>query len=227
MTSNGVAVVTCVTDDHDHIGDHKYMDGVDYIFFTDGMSMPLEDRWTSILLDPEVVPTDLDPRRRSKYPKIYPWFSPLLKSYEYVIWIDGSMQILDKFFPMKIIDHMSDKGWIISPHFDGRDCAYGEATIRPPKYASEPLDEQVAHYRREGFPEHYGLYECGVQARKMNAPEIEDLGRMWLEENLAWSYQDQVSLPYVLWKAEFQPDVLAKSWRDYGWLHVNAHRSER
>jgi len=50
------------------------------------------------------------------------------------------------------------KPWTIisgSPHFDGRHCAYGEATIRPPKYANEPLDEQVAFYQSEGFPYEY------------------------------------------------------------------------
>jgi hypothetical protein len=35
------------------------------------------------------------------------------------------------------------------------------------KYANEPLDEQCDFYRSEGFPEQYGLYECGVSARDL------------------------------------------------------------
>lgn len=224
--TNKIVVYTCVTNGYDHVGEHKFADDVDYWYFTDReMSFGPESNFVPVMLNEAWVPTNLDPRRRAKYPKCWPWFSNILKEYDYAIWIDGSMQILDAEFPHKILEHMTN-GWVISPHFDGRDCAYGEATIRPPKYANEPLDEQVEHYKKKGFPEHQGLYECGVMARDMKNPKVEEVGRRWLRENLEWSYQDQVSLPYVLWKTGFKPDVLPTSWRDTGWLHVSAHRSE-
>lgn len=224
---NKIAVYTCVTNGYDHDMSHKYDEtgDVDYFYFTDGMSFPKDDRWQPVLLEEVWVPLALDPRRRAKYPKLWPYFAKEIRDYKYTVWVDGSMSILNPTFPQEIVKYIQN-GWVISPHFDGRDCAYGEATIRPEKYRNEPLDEQVEHYEKEGFPHNYGLYECGVMARDMENTKVEEASRFWLGENLKWSYQDQVSLPYVLWKTGYKPDVLPQSWRDYDWLHVSAHRSE-
>src|SRR5438445_8639 len=156
-------IYTAVTGGHDHQTSHAYTPGVDYIYFTDGHSSPPSKVWTVVQLHNDL---GLDDRRLAKIPKVYPHYFQELRRYKYAIWIDGSMEILNRRFPKEILNYL-DNGFVISPHFDGRDCAYGEATIRPPKYANEPLDEQVEHYREEGFPEHFGLYECGVNARDM------------------------------------------------------------
>ena len=220
--SNEIAVVTAVTGSYDHVGTHKhYRHDVDYLFFTDGTSEPKDGIWQ--LRDiPEF--TD-DPWKRAKLPKINPHAIEELRDYKYVIWIDGSMQIINAGFIDSILSYI-DHGLVLSPHFDGRDCGYGEATIRPPKYQNERLDDQCNFYRSEGFPEHYGLWEAGVEARKMHSPGLEDFEEMWMKQIMDWTIQDQVSLGYSLWKTGFTPDVLDKSWRDYGWLHINAHRRE-
>ena len=90
-----------------------------------------------------------------------------------MIWIDGDMGIVSKVFVLEIMSYMKN-GFVVSPHFDGRHCAYGEATIRPPKYANEPLDEQVAFYVSEGFPTEFGLYECGVSVRDLTNPKVKE-----------------------------------------------------
>lgn len=216
-----IAVITSVTGNYDHEMRHTYTSGVDYFYFTDGKSRSADSRWQRVML-PDL---DIHPRRLAKLPKLHPHSFPEIASYDFVIWIDGSMSIEDENFPHAILSYLNG-GLVLSPHFDGRDCAYGEATIRPPKYASEPLDEQVEFYRDEGFPEHYGLYEAGVHARRMNYPGLSELGELWLDQNMRFSYQDQVSLPYCLWKLQFTPDVLPQSFRNYNWVHINAHKSE-
>ena len=216
-----IAIVTAVAGNYDHVGNHVYNEGVDYLYYTDGGSAPVDDFWK--LRELPKIP--LDPRRVAKFPKLHPHYFEELRSYKYVIWIDGSMQIVKRNFVEEILSYMNT-GLVISPHFDGRDCGYGEATIRPPKYASEPLDEQVAYYYSQRFPEHFGLYEAGVQARDMRSSEVSNLGETWLGQNLMWSYQDQVSLGYCLWKTGFVPDVLPKSFREFKWVHINAHKSE-
>lgn len=219
-----IAVVTAVAGDYDHIGSHQhYRSGVDYLFFTDGRSMPKDPQW-------EVVPLPdinvLDHRRLAKFPKLNPHYFEALRDYDYVIWIDGSMQIIHNNFVDDLLSYMKGSGLLLSPHFDGRDCGYGEATIRPKKYVNEPLDEQCAHYRSQGFPEHYGLWEAGLHARDMRSALVKTFGEIWLDENLAWSYQDQVSLGYSLWRSGLTPDVLPRSFRDFKWVHLNAHKSE-
>ena len=220
---NEIAVVTAVTANYDHVGNHEYIPDVDYIFFTDGQAFPADSRWKVFYL-PTNLPTNV-PRKIAKYPKLNPHSLPELEGYRYVIWIDGSMQIKKKEFVPSILSFL-DNGLVLSPHFDGRDCGYGEASIRPLKYADQPLDEQCDFYRSEGFPENYGLWECGVQARDMTKPGVREFGELWMQQVLEWTTQDQVSCGYSLWKSGFKPDVLPKSWRDYGWLHLNAHKRE-
>lgn len=214
-------VYTAVAGDYEHLGPHVFEDGVDYVYFTD-YSRPVQPEWR---IEDLTLFKHLHPRRAAKIPKAAPHEFSVLEQYRYAIWIDGDMQIQSGSFVEEFLSYMHN-GLVLTPHFDNRHCAYGEATIRPAKYASEPLDAQVAFYEREGFPQEQGLYEGGVIARDMRDQRVRELGARWLVQNMIFSYQDQVSLPYVLWKMKFRPDVLPKSFRDFGWVHINAHRFE-
>jgi hypothetical protein len=214
-------VYTAVAGDYEHLGTHVFEDGVDYVYFSD-CSRPIQSRWQ---VEDLSAFKHLHPRRAAKIPKVAPHEFAILEKYRYAIWIDGDMQIQSESFVEELLSYMRN-GMVLTPHFDGRHCAYGEATIRPAKYASEPLDAQVAFYEQEGFPLEQGLYEGGVIGRDMRNAKVRELGFRWLAQNMIFSYQDQVSLPYCLWKMRFSPGVLPKSFRDFGWVHINAHKSE-
>lgn len=220
---NEVAIITASCGGYDHIRTSKVCPDADYLYFTCEPQLVPSAEWRKVML-PDMG--HLDFRRQAKLAKLNPHAIPELRDYRYVIWIDGDMEIRNIRFKDEILSYMKN-GFVISPHFEavpgGRHCAYGEATIRPEKYQKEPLDQQVAYYRRMGFPENYGLYEGGVAARDMHNKDVENLGVLWMQQNLLWSYQDQVSLPYCLWKTGFEPDVLPKSFRQFGWVHINAH----
>jgi hypothetical protein len=221
-----VAVVTAVTAKYDAPRRDTHFDqGVDYLFYADDASARLvRSPWQR-----RYLPTDEDehPRRLAKRPKLNPHRYVELLDYRYVVWVDGGIHIRSPDFVREIIAHIGKSGIVLSPHHDGRTDAYSEATIRPPKYADEPLDEQVAAYRRAGYPGDNGLYECGVMARDMTNPRVKELGQFWEGEVERFSYQDQVSLPYCLWALDFTPDVLPQTFRKMGWVAVNGHRSER
>ena len=219
------AVYTCVTNGFDYTRHQKMIDGVDFYYFTDGKNDPSPQIGWKVCRMSDATLSDIDPRRSAKIIKVNPFMSDILKGYRYTIWIDGSMQIMSSTFVPEILSYLSS-GMVISPHFDGRKCAYGEATIRPAKYAKEPLDQQVEFYKKEGFPENYGLYECGLMARDMTNSIVKDFSDLWLEQNFSWSYKDQVSFPYCLWKLNYVPDILPKSFRDFQWVHINAHAKE-
>lgn len=217
---NNTVICTAVTGGYDYAIDSIKIDGCDYLYFTDGEAdYPYPSPWEVILLGDE----NLDNRRRSKRPKLNPHSIPVLNKYKYMIWIDGDMGVVNPNFVTEILSYMKN-GFVASPHFDGRKCAYGEATIRPPKYSKEPLDEQCEFYLSEGFPTEYGLYECGVSARDLSNPKVKQLGELWHQQNLSWSYQDQVSFPYCLWKVGLEPDVLPSTFRDMNWVYLSAHR---
>lgn len=222
-------ICTAVTGGYDYAFRQPPLLGVDYIFFTDGNSPnEIPSPWKIEFL-PE-CDSHLDNRRRAKRPKLNPHSIPILNNYKYMIWIDGEMQIINPNFVDEMMQFMNN-GFVASLHPDaavenGRYCAYGEATIRPPKYASEPLDAQCDFYRSEGFPENYGLYACGLSARDMTNEKVKQIGELWHEQNLTWSYQDQVSFPYCLWKYNFKPDILPKTLYHMGWLSLNLHKKE-
>lgn len=218
-----IAITTAVTNAYDHMRVNELLrDDIDYYFFTDDASEHLvpQKHWRRVRLE-----TNGHPRRDSKPPKLNPHQFDFLREYDYVIWVDGSITIHNFDFPNELLSHLNN-GMVLSPHFDGRKDAYGEATIRPPKYALEPFDEQCAYYRGQGFPTGYGLYECGIIARNMKSEPVELLGKLWMDQIELWSIQDQVSLPYCLWRLEYEPDVLPQSFRDYGWVNVGAHMKE-
>jgi hypothetical protein len=80
-----------------------------------------------------------------------------------------------------------------------RDCIYEEAevSLSMKKYQGEPIAEQVASYYSDGHPEHWGLWGGMVIARK-HTRKVKAFGRAWQQENDIWSFQDQISEPFVL-----------------------------
>lgn len=220
---NDIAVITGVAGGYDSPQEQPDIENVDYIFFTDGESMPEKDGcWQVADLN---APSHLDPRRQAKFPKCYPQQYPILKNYKYVIWMDGTMGIQKESYPEQILSYM-DNGVVFSPHFDDRDN-YSEATITAhPKYHNEPLAEQAEFYRSVGMPKGIRLLECTTLAWDPNYAPAAELGALWLQQNLTWSYQDQVSLPYVIWKLDYKPGLLPCSWREFEWTWMNLHTKD-
>jgi hypothetical protein len=65
------------------------------------------------------------------------------------------------------------------------------------KYHGLPVIPQVEAYR-SAVPMHAGLYACGVIVRREPSERLNRAHELWWQENIKWTYQDQLSLPYVL-----------------------------
>ena len=127
-------------------------------------------------------------------------FSPR-RIYDYTVWIDGSIQVKSADFVDRVISSISDGGWAMFRHPD-RNCIYDEAhvAVQMKKYQNVPIMGQIAHYRDEGCPRNNGLFAAGIIARRTRAPRLSAINRAWWRENQRWTYQDQLSLPVVLWR---------------------------
>lgn len=66
------------------------------------------------------------------------------------------------------------------------------------RYAREPMRLQYTSYRESGFPD-TDLF-CGGLFIRRNAPKVNAAFEDWFLQNVKWSIQDQISLPYILWK---------------------------
>lgn len=96
----------------------------------------------------------------------------------------------------------------LEPHADivlrqhrPRDCAYDEGKwlIRKGIYDSENIQRQMNFYKKEKFPTHNGLYVSGQLFRR-HTKRLKEFSKLWWEQVERFSYRDQVSLPYTIWK---------------------------
>ena len=209
-------VYTSIYGDYDNLKPQPDI-GVDYICFTDNPNLK-SDTW-DVRYEP--IYQHLHPRLRAKFHKLICPFDTLS------LFIDGSIEIIDP----DIFDELSNflhNGWATYIHPSGRDCIKSELLESLPmeKYQGLPLQEQVDYYFKQGMPEHFGLFACGVMLRD---GKFEDFGSKWMLENLAWTYQDQISLPYLVWKEKFPLDSIKldqyAQWSDPGTelFKIHAH----
>lgn len=165
----------------------------------------------------------MHPRREAKVPKCFPFLYAALGT-DVTIWLDGSMAVCSPSFvgDMVALADTADVAQFVHPW---RDCIYAEATESAPlpKYREEPVGAQAAAYLEAGHPQHWGLWATGVIVRRHSDPVV-NMGRAWWHEIDHWSYQDQVSQPYVLRQADLRPASIPGGVYDNQWLQYRAHR---
>lgn len=159
----------------------------------------------------------MHPNRAAKHPKFRPW--------EYTdapasVWVDGSCRVFAPWFAAQALSYADPIAQFAHPD---RDCIYDEAreALTVAKYAGEPVSEQAACYMAAGHPEHWGLWAATVIARQ-HTPAVRSLGEAWTAHVDQWSFEDQISQPFVLRNLGLCPAVLPGYYRDNGWLRVEA-----
>jgi hypothetical protein len=213
-----VAVYTAVFGGYDRLIEQPDMPGVDLVCFTDDPGLR-SDQWRVVRA-----------RARARHPRMAAkWFKThphrVLRRYRRTIWIDGGVKIEKKDFADIVLGAASSDGLSLFRHPVRNDiAAEAEFCVPIEKYAGLPMLEQVAHYRRRGFPDRSGLWAGGVIGREDNR-EIRRLGRAWWRENKRWTYQDQLSMPYLLWRFGIEPGVIPYGLWDDQLISLVPHRS--
>ena len=72
--------------------------------------------------------------------------------------------------------------------------------VKLKKDTKENVDRQLNAYRKEGFPEHYGLPQTCILLRYHNEESCIKLMETWWEQLEKYSHRDQLSFNYALWK---------------------------
>lgn len=217
---NSVAVYTAITGEYDTLLPHPDIPGVDWIAHLD-KPQPRDD-WHVVPI-PE---NPAHPRIVAKAYKLLPWLFGEMGRYEHTIWIDGSHQITSPAFVDEALACLSPDGLAMHRH-PMRDCIYAEAGASSwmKKYEGLPIAEQVQHYRMLGHPEHWGLWACGCIARARN-DRLSRLMLDWWDECQRWTYQDQISLPFVLRQAGMRPGEFPYPQYQSPWHAIVGHHSD-
>jgi len=150
--------------------------------------------------------TDLHPRMRAKWYKIFPWEINQLNEYDIIIFLDGCIQINSAFFVEFCIQNLkTDIALFAHPE---RNCIYDEvkASEIMVKYRNEAIHEQAEYYK-SFHPAGAGLYACTVIVRKPTT-RVRALMMSWWHENIKFTWQDQLSLPVICRVHRIKPDIL-------------------
>lgn len=126
-----------------------------------------------------------------------PW---LFTDCDAAVWLDASFEIVDSGFSMWVRQHLERDEFVVWVHPEGRFDYADEAAVcwDWPKYREYPMREQVEAYREAGMPRSWGLFAGGTVGWVFT-DRVKAFGERWYGEQVWWSIQDQVSLPFLLW----------------------------
>ncbi|HEY1098534.1 MAG TPA: glycosyltransferase domain-containing protein [Myxococcota bacterium] len=188
------------------------------------------DRWVCFTDDPAVACPGWDvvveparhrhPRMAAKWHKTHPPADA-----DVSLWVDGSLSFTAEF--VDVLVESLERGDLGLWRHPSRSSIVDEAHVsaRMRKYHGLPVVEQAEHYIAAGHDDH-DLWAGTVLARR-HTPQIAELGEAWWAECVAWTYQDQISLPPLLARAQIAPAELPASLWDNPWITINPHRSRR
>lgn len=124
----------------------------------------------------------------------------LFNNYEYSLYSDCKRPFS---FDFKRILRNLEPGsdFLIRKHRSSRDCAYDEGIycIGIRKDTKESIMKQLRFYEREKFPRHCGLFDASWILRR-HTKRMRAHMRLWWQQVQDYSFRDQISLPYVIWK---------------------------
>lgn len=168
----------------------------DYYYFTDSKIDNSVGAWKYERLDLDFKTHGI--RKCSRFYKLNPGLSPILKEYEHQLYIDGTIELIED--PEKIVELLGPNDLALYKH-PVRKCIYEEAdaVVRLNREKKEPVDKVVAKYREEGFPENLGLTACSIIMRR-NTPKIQEFNELWWKCFEEGSRRDQLSFCYSCWK---------------------------
>lgn len=209
-TMPDIAIITSIHDAYDTLKPTLVQAGVevDWVLVTD--TEPADTRGWRVVVEPR---PDVLPVRAAKAPKFEPWrYTDALAS----VWIDASFRVASADFAAAMLERAKPIAQFTHPW---RDCLYAEAA----EIAALGMDPdgvaawQTRRYREAGHPEGWGLWACGVIARRHTA-SVKRMGAAWAHEVASGSARDQVSQPFVLRAAKLRPAALPGTHLANAWL---------
>ena len=215
-----VAIITAIYGKYDTLNPILSQQGlsVDWVLVTD--RMPEESKGWRVVIEEH---PDVHPNRAAKRPKLLPWkYTDALAS----IWIDGSFCVQSPDFAREAIGYAKPIAQFNHPW---RDCLYQEAVcttaINRYRPQQQLIEEQADFYRKNGHPEHWGLWATGIIAR-YHTKAVRALGMSWMFDINQWSFQDQVSQAFSLREAGLYPEVFPGDYFSSPWIRYTGHKHE-
>ena len=208
-----IAVYMAMFGGYDHVMEPLIQpDNVEYFIITDGQ-MPDGSRWH--VIDPkDVLPPELigDPIRSNRWCKMHPHL--LFPGFEESVYVDSNYLVVSDLTPLTAT--LKDYPVAMFLH-EKRQCVYDEVKVcrLVKRDTAEALNRHERLLREHGVPEHYGLLEAPIIARRHNDPVCVDLMEAWWDAFIHASRRDQISLIDVLWQQQIPVSRLGTLGEDF------------
>lgn len=190
-----LVVYTALFGDYDLLRDPVGEFGdVDFVCFTDQAQL-VSQVW-------DIIHVPAEGRSQVELNRLYKFFPhKFLKEYTMSFYVDSNIQIKEKARELFQFLTESTHAFVLPDHF-ARNCIYQEAEIIVKSKKGDPdlVVTQMRSYKKEGFPENYGLTENNLIFRRHHDPNIIAAMELWWDEFFQKTKRDQLSLMYVLWK---------------------------
>ncbi|MCR5840852.1 MAG: DUF616 domain-containing protein [Bacteroidales bacterium] len=202
-----IAIYTCIIGGYDELQQPRVLEeGFDFICYV-GKGEKTQERigvW-----EIRELPESLgEPALDARWPKMHPHL--LLPEYEYSVWIDGNIALLDgTLYRAAHIKAAAGVKYSGVTHPD-RDCSYEEARkCFDMKYLTAfGLLRVWLFLALHGLPRHAGLNENNIIFRRHGDPDVVALDELWWDRVLHLSRRDQLSLMWCLRRTGLPRDYL-------------------
>ncbi|MBQ6888597.1 MAG: hypothetical protein IJN54_13915 [Lachnospiraceae bacterium] len=133
--------------------------------------------------------------------KVKPW--EVLPEYDYSIWIDPQVQIvgpLEQWYKI----YGRNASFLGFPAYDKDDIYTSVSTTMTEDDRNIELRWKLLQYRKEGFPEHYGLINTNLMLRSHRDETLNQVMRDWWKEMHECNALLEYAFSYAAWKNELK-----------------------
>lgn len=198
------------------------MAGAEFVCFSDrhirewgnweGEKLVTRDRLTAggPFWDLRLIRPTFDNRRNARYCKAMS--HKFFPEADITIWLDGNLRLLIS--PDLAVQKWDKGADLVTFNHPDRGCLYAEAEFCASKRKAKrsELARQTQRYSLAGMPRNWGLPETRCVIRK-HTERIKELNGVWWDEMREFSPRDQVSLPFLCWKAGIRWGVIpGRAW---------------
>ena len=191
-------VYSVIIGQYDKISNFNKQKGYNYFLFSDIYYK--DTNWTIIPISKLIKKKKISKKKMTRYFKLFPHL--FFKYYELSIYLDASyvikgdlnellLRALNPSFDLYFLQHYG--GYKVFKEFS--------AVIHHKKDTKEIINKVKKRYIKEKFPDNLGLTENCIIIRKHNNKKIIKLMKFWWNEIKNYSYRDQLSLNYAIWKS--------------------------
>lgn len=169
--------------------------GIDAYAFTDNPEAAAGGWKTVVVSFPD---KDMHPRMQAKWFKCFP--HELFPQYDVSIWIDAGWNTVSI---DGMVEHLGANNLCFYVHPRNKTLLNElYETMGLEKYKMLPCPSQVASYYQDGYNDESGIVECTSLLRRHNEADAKRFNEAWWNECKRWTFCDQLSAPYLLWKQQ-------------------------